>query len=68
MNGGFRMSMFLLDFAIVSLLIISLTALLGVFTNGLGVMVFGGRHKNKFVNQTAKTQMGWRKVGGKKSS
>ncbi|MET3698348.1 hypothetical protein SAMN05877753_108202 [Bacillus oleivorans] len=62
------MNMFLLDFAIVSVLVIGLTALMGVLTNGLGETVFGSKNKNKFVDQTAKTQIGWRKVGGKKSS
>lgn len=61
------MNMFLLDFAIVSILIIGLTAFLGSLTSGFGAIVFGGKTKNKFVDQTAKTQIGWRKVGGKKS-
>ncbi|HWO77507.1 MAG TPA: hypothetical protein VNM69_16705 [Bacillus sp. (in: firmicutes)] len=62
------MSKFLIDFAFVSVLIIGLTAFLGIISNGFGELVFGGKNKNKYIDQTAKTQKGWRKVGGNKSS
>lgn len=57
---------FLLDFGIVSMLVIGITAFLGVITNGIGEKLFGGRNRSEFVDQTAKTQIGWRQVGGKK--
>ncbi|GAA0325246.1 hypothetical protein GCM10008967_14830 [Bacillus carboniphilus] len=58
------MAKFLLDFSIVSILVIGLTAVLGVLTNGLGEKLFGGRNRTKFVDQTSKTQVGWKHVGG----
>lgn len=60
------MAEYILDLTLVALLIIGLTAILGVLTNGLGEWLFGGKNKNEFVDQCAKFQTGWKAVGGKK--
>ncbi len=65
-NGGFTMTGYIFDLTIVALLIIGLTATLGVITNGIGEKFFGGKNKNEFVDQCAKFQTGWKAVGGKK--
>lgn len=57
---------YLTDLTIVALLVIGLTAFLGVFTNGIGERLFGGKNKSEFVDQSAKVQTGWNNVGGKK--
>ncbi|MDQ0268732.1 hypothetical protein [Cytobacillus purgationiresistens] len=54
------------DLILVSLLVIGLTAFLGVLTNGLGERFFGGKKKSEFVDQSAKVQTGWNNVGGKR--
>lgn len=60
------MKEYIFDLTLVALLVIGLTATLGVFTNGLGERLFGGKNKNEFVDQSAKFQTGWKSVGGKK--
>ncbi|QED47239.1 hypothetical protein [Cytobacillus dafuensis] len=60
------MKEYIFDLTVVALLIIGLTATLGVFTNGLGERLFGGKKKNEFVDQSARYQTGWKYVGGKK--
>lgn len=55
---------FFTDFAIVSLLIIGITAFIGVITNNIGEKVFGRKHKMKFVDQSNRVQSSWNKVGG----
>ncbi|MBY0121018.1 hypothetical protein [Bacillus sp. S/N-304-OC-R1] len=60
------MKEYIFDLTLVALLIIGLTATLGVFTNGLGERLFGRKNKNEFVDQCAKFQTGWKSVGGKK--
>lgn len=57
---------YIFDLTVVALLVIGLTATLGVFTNGLGERLFGGKKKNEFVDQSAKFQTGWKAVGGKR--
>ncbi|MNG22612.1 hypothetical protein D3C84_1071140 [compost metagenome] len=56
---------YLFDLAIVAILIIGITATIGVITNGIGEKVFGGKKRREFVDQSAKTQTGWNAVGGK---
>ncbi|WP_075981430.1 hypothetical protein [Bacillus massilinigeriensis] len=53
------------DLIIVALLIIGITATIGVLTNGIGNLLFGGKKKAEFVNQSARFQTGWKHVGGK---
>lgn len=59
---------YITDFSIVALLIIGLTAVMGVLINGIGVKLFGGKNKMEFVEQSDKFQTGWKKVGGKNKS
>jgi hypothetical protein len=58
---------YIMDLAIVAILIIGLTAVLGVLTNALGERLFGGKNRNQFVDQSLKFQTGWKAVGGKKN-
>lgn len=64
--GGIIMSGYIIDLSIVALLIIGITALMGVMTNSFGEKVFGGKSRKEFVNQSARFQTGWKSVGGKK--
>ncbi|MGG7618548.1 hypothetical protein ACVBAX_10795 [Robertmurraya sp. GLU-23] len=57
---------YITDLTIVALLIIGITAVLGVVTNGIGEKLFGGKQKSEFVDQSAKFQTGWKQVGGKR--
>jgi len=50
----------------VALLIVGITALMGVITNGFGEKVFGGKNRSEFVDEAAKYQTGWKTVGGNK--
>lgn len=61
------MGQYFLDLAIVGGLVIGITALMGVITNGIGESVFGGAKRTEHVDESLKTQTGWRLVGGKKS-
>jgi len=62
------MGSYIIDLTIVALLIIGITAVLGVVTNGIGVKFFGGKQKSEFVDQSAKFQTGWKQVGGKRKA
>jgi len=57
---------YITDLTVVALLIIGITAVLGVVTNGIGEKLFGGKQKTEFVDQSAKFQTGWKQVGGKR--
>ncbi|WP_028402583.1 hypothetical protein [Ectobacillus panaciterrae] len=59
------MGAYFLDLAIVAILVIGITATVGVITNGIGEKIFGGKRKSEFIDQSAKTQTGWNAVGGK---
>lgn len=60
------MAAYIMDFSIVALLVIGITALMGPITNGFGERVFGGKRRSEFVDQSARFQTGWKQVGGKK--
>ncbi|XJZ28188.1 hypothetical protein ACF5W4_05150 [Bacillota bacterium Lsc_1132] len=60
------MAGYITDLTIVALLIVGLTALMGVITNGIGEKVFGGKNRSEFVTQSERFQTGWKKVGGNK--
>lgn len=64
--GGFIMGGYIADLSMVAILIIGITALMGVMTNGFGENVFGGKKRSEFVDQSARFQTQWKKVGGKK--
>ncbi|ETI66766.1 hypothetical protein BAVI_20823, partial [Neobacillus vireti LMG 21834] len=53
------MGAYITDLAIVALLIVGITALMGVITNSFGEKVFGGKHRSEFVDESAKYQTGW---------
>jgi hypothetical protein len=55
---------YILDFVIVAVLVIGLTAVMGVLTNGIGTKFFGGKNRSEFVKQSLKMQAGWKEVGG----
>ncbi len=57
---------YITDLAIVTVLIVGLTALMGVIANGIGEKVFGGRKRSEYVVQSAHFQTGWKQIGGKK--
>jgi hypothetical protein len=57
---------YIADLTMVALLIVGITALMGVITNGIGEKVFGGKTRTQYVDESAKYQTGWKTVGGKK--
>ncbi|NSL51461.1 hypothetical protein [Calidifontibacillus erzurumensis] len=57
---------YFVDFAIIAALIIGITALNGVITHNIGYRLFGGGKRDLHVEQTKKTQAGWKLVGGRK--
>jgi hypothetical protein len=57
---------YFIEFTVFALLVIGLTAFLGPITNGIGEKLFSRKDVNYFVKQSAKTQTGWRPVGGRK--
>jgi hypothetical protein len=66
-NGGvIIMGPYIMDLTIVALLIVGITALMGVITNSFGEKVFGGKNRSEFVDESAKYQTGWKTVGGKR--
>ncbi|MEH7106919.1 hypothetical protein [Bacillus sp. JJ1764] len=60
------MGAYIVDLTVVAVLIIGITAMMGVITNTIGEKVFGGKRRSEFVDQNAKYQTGWKMVGGKK--
>ncbi len=55
---------YIFDLVVVALLIVSLTATLGVILNSIGEKIFGGKTRSEFVIQSEKIQVGWKAVGG----
>ncbi|MEH7013554.1 hypothetical protein V7087_22560 [Neobacillus niacini] len=55
---------YIADLSMVAILIIGITALMGVMTNGFGEKVFGGKRRSEFVEQSARFQTKWKSVGG----
>jgi hypothetical protein len=64
MKGVNTMGAYILDLTMVALLIVGITALMGVITNSFGEKVFGGKNRSEFVDESAKYQTGWKTVGG----
>ncbi|WP_096155134.1 MULTISPECIES: hypothetical protein [Bacillus] len=56
---------YFIDFTIVALLIIGITAFMGVLTNGIGEKFFGGKTRTLSFDKSANMQKGWNSVGGK---
>lgn len=55
---------YIMDLTIVALLIVGITATIGVITNGVGTRFFSGNKRNEFVDQSTRLQTGWKNVGG----
>ncbi|EMI10159.1 MULTISPECIES: hypothetical protein [Anoxybacillus] len=62
------MAQFFIDFTIVAILVIGITALMGVILNGIGENIFGGQKKRLHTAMSEHIQTGWKTVGGKKAS
>jgi hypothetical protein len=62
------MGQYFIDLTIVGVLVIGITAFMGVITNGIGERMFGGSRRSEHVEAAMKTQSGWNFVGGKKIS
>ncbi|WP_163182932.1 hypothetical protein [Neobacillus sedimentimangrovi] len=60
------MGAFITDLTVVAILIIGLTAVMGVILNSIGEKVFGGKRRSEYVDQSARFQTGWKAVGGKR--
>ncbi|MCM3663048.1 hypothetical protein M3204_01435 [Mesobacillus subterraneus] len=57
---------YIMDLTIVALLIVGITATIGVITNGIGTKFFSGNKRTEFVDQSNRLQTGWKNVGGGK--
>ncbi|SEN15101.1 hypothetical protein SAMN05192533_109179 [Mesobacillus persicus] len=57
---------YIVDFMIVALLVIGITATNGVLTSAIGLKFFGGKDKSEIVDKSVSLQSGWKSVGGKK--
>jgi hypothetical protein len=57
---------YIMDLTIVTLLVVGITATIGVITNGIGTKFFGGKYRTEFVDQSTRMQTGWKNVGGNK--
>jgi hypothetical protein len=57
---------YIMDLTIVALLIVGITATIGVITNGIGTKFFSGNKRTEFVDQSNRLQTGWKSVGGGK--
>ncbi|AST90605.1 hypothetical protein ACWE42_19710 [Sutcliffiella cohnii] len=59
---------YFIDFTIVMVLIIAITAVMGVLTNGIGERLFGGKKKTVVADKSISIQTGWKNVGGKNNN
>lgn len=59
------MAGYIMDLAIVAILVIGITAFMGVIPNAIGTTFFGGKKRFEYVEHTTMTQTGWKAVGGK---
>ncbi|KPB03526.1 hypothetical protein [Bacillus sp. CHD6a] len=57
---------YFMDFTIVALLVIGITAVMGVVTNGIGEKLFGGKKGTESFDKSASMQAGWKSIGGGK--
>jgi len=58
------MALFFIDFLIVASLIIGITAVNGVLTNGIAEKLFGGKRHADIYQRSKKIQTNWNQVGG----
>ena len=59
MIGGY-----IADLAMVAILVVGITAIMGVITNGIGEKVFGRKNRREFSGRSEKYQANWKTVGG----
>jgi hypothetical protein len=67
--GGIPMSNFnayIFDLALVTVLVVGITAMMGTISNGIGEKIFGGKKRSEFVDQSDRFHEGWKMVGGNK--
>ncbi len=57
---------YIMDFTIVGILVIGITAIMGIISNVVGITLLGGKSKSLFVDKSNNMQSGWKSVGGKK--
>lgn len=57
---------YFIDFTIVAILVIGITAVMGVLTNGIGEKLFSGKKGSESFDKSASVQAGWKSVGGSK--
>ena len=60
------MGEYFVDLAIIAVLVIGITALNGVITNGIGTRFFGGKSRNRNVERSTSIQAGWKHIGGER--
>ena len=56
------MTSFIVDFILLGIFIIGLTAMLGVISTGVGEKLFGRKKGSKYFDQNVNSQKGWRKM------
>ncbi|QFT88380.1 hypothetical protein FIU87_06970 [Bacillus sp. THAF10] len=56
---------YFIDFTIVAVLVIGITAVMGVLTNGIGEGLFGKKKGSESFDKSMSVQAGWKNVGGK---
>ncbi|WP_409304661.1 hypothetical protein [Peribacillus sp. SCS-155] len=61
------MAGYIFDLIVAAGLIIGITALNGIITNGIGEKFFGGKQHSDISDHSSRIQEGWNEVGGKKS-
>ncbi|WP_026693284.1 hypothetical protein [Peribacillus kribbensis] len=59
------MAAYITDLLIVAILIISITALMGVIMNSIGKTLFSRGKKTEFTEKSEGIQSGWKLVGGR---
>ncbi|MFY4774347.1 hypothetical protein [Metabacillus sp. RGM 3146] len=56
------MQQYVIDFILVSGLVIGFTAMMGVFANGISQTLFKGKKQTQSFDHSQKVQAGWNKV------
>ncbi|MFD1778209.1 MULTISPECIES: hypothetical protein [Fredinandcohnia] len=60
------MASYIMDLGLIAILVIGITALMGVIANGVGEKVFGGKSGSDIVTRDLNVKAGWKNVGGRK--
>lgn len=56
------MTSFIVDFILFAVLVIGLTAMLGVISTTIGERIVGRKKSSEYYDQNANSQKGWRKM------